>query len=556
MRTFLLKYEHEHSRARAHFYLGTKVVKGNTAKYIFPTAMALFETISARRRRGHKSSPPAYTDDSAALTKSSNSDEHEHHKSNSPLTYSQTASYKCILMIGAALMLFTFPLVQKNFRSHFYLRPQSQNDSSDIQTQLSEAIMTDGSLEAITTAEEVEASDVAENEIVIVIDEPETSQPVVAVDEKGVAVEEKAAGESDDADEDKGVAYNVNLAADEAVAEKEYTAELAARAVEPTVWTCGERDRQKQTALDPITNQRPFFAFVHVYKTAGSTVRDFFQNYATVCKKSLALVISCHGSGIEECRLKRSVNAPQSIKRVNSTILHDHYDMLGGHYSFGMADDIFSNATATPNYGNGAPQPLVRHMVFLRQPMTRFVSHILFKQKKGGSNIKDTVEETAEDIKEMIRTSRGKGEYMSSIYKYLLTPQQRAMKYDRTQTQEDVVAHKAQLSIDNLLRYNAIVGMTETFSQSMKIFEHAMGHIVTSTRKEEEARAMFSRYIGEEVSRNVSKRKGISTGSVLKELNKDEEFMAIFREFVKYEQMIVDFAMAMHQKQYEAVKKF
>ena len=510
--------------------------------------MALFETISARRRRGHKSSPPAYADDSAALTKSSKSDEHEHHKSNSPLIYSQTASYKCILMIGAALMLMPFPLVQKNFRSHFYLRPQSQNDSSDIQTQLSEAIMTDGSLEAITTAEEVEASDVAENEIVVVIDEPETSQPVVAVDEKGVAVEEKAAGESDVADEDKGVAYNVDSAVDEAVAEKEYTAELAARAIEPTVWTCGEKDRQKQTALDPITNQRPFFAFVHVYKTAGSTVRDFFQNYATVCKKSLALVISCHGSGIEECRMLTSVNAPQSIKRVNSTILHDHYDILGGHYSFGMADDIFSNATATPNYGNGAP--LVRHMVFLRQPMTRFVSHKLYQKKQ-----KDTVEETAEDIKERIRTSRGKGEYMSSIYKYLLTPQQRAMEYDRTQTQEDVVAHKAQLSIGNLLRYNAIVGMTETFSQSMKIFEHAMGHIVTSTRKEEEARAMFSRYIGEEVSRNVSKRKGISTGSVLKELNKDEEFMAIFREFVKYEQKIVYFAMDMHQKQYEAVNK-
>ncbi|KAK1744638.1 hypothetical protein QTG54_005171 [Skeletonema marinoi] len=469
--------------------------------------MALFETISARRRRGHKSSPPAYADDcnSAALTKSSNSDEHEHHKSKSPFIYSLTASYKSILMIGAALMLFTFPLAQKNFRSQsqFYLRPQSQNESSDIQTQLTEAIMT--------------------------------------------------AGESDVADEEKGVAYNVDSAVDEAVAEKEYTAELAARAVEPTVWTCGEKDRQKQTALDPITNQRPFFAFVHVYKTAGSTVRDFFQNYATVCKKSLALVVSCHGSGIEECRLKRSVNAPQSIERVNSTILHDHYDMLGGHYSFGMADDIFSNATATPTYGNGAPQ--VRHMTFLRQPITRFVSHILYQQKKGGWNMKDTVEDTAEDIKEMIRTSRGKGEYMSSIYKYLLTPQQRAMEYDQTQTQEDVVAHKAQLSIDNLLRYNAIVGMTETFSQSMKIFEHAMGHIVTSTRKEEEVRAMFSRYIGEEVSRNVSKRKGISTGSVLKELNKDEEFMAIFREFVKYEQMIVDFAMAMHQKQYEAVNK-
>ena len=55
------------------------------------------------------------------------------------------------------------------------------------------------------------------------------------------------------------------------------------------------------------------------------------------------------------------------------------------------------------------------------------------------------------------------------------------------------------------------------------------------------------------MSRNVSKKKSISTGSVLKELNKDDEFMVVFREFVKYEQMIVDFAMDMHQKQYEAV---
>eukprot|EP00986_Skeletonema_menzelii_P006680 scaffold2532_cov79-Skeletonema_menzelii.AAC.41 len=37
----------------------------------------------------------------------------------------------------------------------------------------------------------------------------------------------------------------------------------------------------------------------------------------------------------------------------------------------------------------------------------------------------------------------------------------------------------------------------------------------------------------------------------VKELNKDDEFMLIliFREFVKYEQTIVDFAMEMHQKQ-------
>ena len=59
-----------------------------------------------------------------------------------------------------------------------------------------------------------------------------------------------------------------------------YTADLAAKAVEPTVWACGKAGGQHENALDPITNQRPFFAFVHVYKTAGSTLRDFFRKYS------------------------------------------------------------------------------------------------------------------------------------------------------------------------------------------------------------------------------------------------------------------------------------
>lgn len=472
--------------------------------------VVLFESISARRRgRGHKSSLPAYTGEDDGSSAISDRHEHEHKKSKSLFyIYSQTTSCKSILMIAAALMLMTFPLVQK---SNLNLRYESQSDGSIIQTHLreAEAIKTDGSRKATTVAAPAPTT----NE--------EKLHDAEIVDSK---IEE--------------LQHPPTL---------KYTAELAARAVQPTVWTCGEKDRKAQAALDPITNQRPFFAFVHVYKTAGSTVRDFFREYAAICNKSLALVFACRGSSVKQCQLQAKVNAPHSHKGVSSAILHDHYDILGGHLSFGMADDIFSNATDTT-------AAHVRHMVFLRQPMARFVSHILYQQKQRNKNQRDTIEETAEDIKKRVRRYRGKGEYVSSIYKYLLTPTQRAMTYDQEQTKEEVVAHKAQLAIDNLLRYNAIVGMTETFSQSMQLFEHAMGHTSTSTRKEEEAQEMFSRYIGEEVSRNKSKRKSISTGSVLTELNKDDEFMAIFREFVKYEQKIFDFALVMHEKQYEAVQ--
>ena len=468
--------------------------------------MGFTDTISAGRRKGHKlSSPPspifttATDEDSAAIKNKKMS---VYHKSRSLFfLYGQTASASCksVLMIGLALMLLTFPLVQKNnFSAHFnHLRYPTQ-------------------------------------------------QPAIAAEaeERGATSLAAAADTTD----------NVHRGFKEVQVQPpppthlkmKYTTELASRAVEPTVWTCGRNDRHNQAVLDPITNQRPFFAFVHVYKTAGSTIRDFFREYAKICKKSLAIVVSCHGfDDVDQCRLKFGVNTPKQHKSVNDAILYDHYDILGGHFSFGMADHIFSNATVTTT----ATSPQNRHLVFLRQPMTRYVSRVLFLK----NHQRETVQDVAEYIKKTIRRYREKGKYVSSIYKYLLTPTQRAMKYDQEQTQEAVVAHKAQLCIDNLVRYNAVVGMTETFSESMQIFEHVLGHTGTSASKEEEVKGLFSRYIGGEVSRNVSKKKSISTGSVLKELNKDDEFMVVFREFVKYEQMIVDFAMDMHQKQYDAV---
>ena len=259
-----------------------------------------------------------------------------------------------------------------------------------------------------------------------------------------------------------------------------------------------------------------------------------------MCKKSLVNAFSC-GSGLNECKLETIVNAKRT-KRVNSEVLRKRFDILGGHVAFGMADDVFTNTTSS---NNG-----VRHFVFLRQPMERHISHILYQNKHR----KHSVQDVAEYIKKQIRSSRKKGDYKTSIDKYLLTPGQRKMKYEKGKSHEEIVAHKARLAIDNLVRYNAIVGMTERFPESMQILEHAMGQSASSATKKDTVHDLFSRYsFGKDTARNVSKKKGITTTSVMNELMKDDDSMTIFREFVKYEQLIVDFAMDMHLKQHEAV---
>ena len=419
-------------------------------------------------------------DDSAAVA-STNSIDHNEKKYNRSqfLVLAQSSYGKSMLLIGSVLMLITFPL--QHPRHDFSL---------DQATILSNA--------SLVTHDVTNTKTMADEQLV----------------SEQVAIGEKA----------------------------KYTFELAAQAVEPTTWVCGEMDMHK--ALDPITNQRPFFVFVHIYKTAGSTVREFFREYAKVCKKSLVLAGSCRGSGLlNECNIKSIMNAKRT-KKVNSEVLRKRFDILGGHFRFGMADDVFTNTTSS---NNG-----VRHFVFLRQPMERHISHILYQNKHQ----KHSVQDVAEYIKKHIRSSRKKGEYESSIFKYLLTPGQREMKYEREKSHEEIVAHKAKLSIDNLVRYNAIVGMTESYPESMQILEHAMGQSASSATKKDTVHDLFSRYSsGKDTARNVSKKKGITTSSVMNELMKDDDFMKIFREFVKYEQLIVDFAMDMHLKQYEAVRR-
>ena len=206
-------------------------------------------------------------------------------------------------------------------------------------------------------------------------------------------------------------------------------------------------------------------------------------------------------------------------------------------------------------------------MVFLRQPMTKVVSHVLYQQSQGKRDKFDTLEETVKDIKERVRSFRENGEYVGSlqwpqaqapgVHKYLLTPEQRKMTDNRQeQTVEEMMALKTQLAIDNLMQYNAIVGITEMVPQSIKLFEHALGQFVSSARKKQEVQDFFSEYTSEHEpkAKNGSNRGDISTGSVLNELEKDEEFMMIFSEFVKYEELIYKTALDMHEKQFEAVK--
>jgi hypothetical protein len=108
---------------------------------------------------------------------------------------------------------------------------------------------------------------------------------------------------------------------------------------------------------------------------------------------------------------------------------------------------------------------------------------------------------------------------------------------------------KAKTAMNNMWKYNVIVGMTERMEQSMEILKYVFLKNADSKRVSELDQVTD----GTEI--NVSKKGEVSTSSVLDELKKDTEFISIFQEYVKFEKLINDYAMNMHLMQYEQMAK-
>ena len=162
-----------------------------------------------------------------------------------------------------------------------------------------------------------------------------------------------------------------------------YTKEMARSAIRQSPWECSMNN------TDPTyshSNHGTMFAFVHVYKAAGSSMRSFFNKLAYTCHKSYLLLAQCTGvlpSSIKSqdpwnpCRVKEVAdgrsqqkeqyayptrsNYVHTNRQVSNPDLRDFFDIYVGHARIGTGDFIF-----------GTPGS-VRYIVFLRDPIERYV---------------------------------------------------------------------------------------------------------------------------------------------------------------------------------------
>ncbi|KAL7441367.1 hypothetical protein ACHAXH_006931 [Discostella pseudostelligera] len=334
-------------------------------------------------------------------------------------------------------------------------------------------------------------------------------------------------------------------------------------------------------------------AFVHVYKAAGTTVRQFFHELAYSCHKTWVSLTRCTGvtpSSIKSrkqwkpCAIEEVADGRRQEKEQYFYPKSNHFkksyrfapsnpsfekfvDIYGGHARMGTGDYIFQNSSHPESSSQGGG---VRYIVFLRDPIERYVSGLLYQNNVHKRD--ETLEKIINKVKSRIADERRRNQYWDKSLAYLLTPEQRVAEYRFSADQLRMLESngsippnttlsslnaeaRAKLAIHNLYEYNAIIGMTESMSESLDILRQVLLNGPENELKVQ-AQAVFKKFASsqsEGVTANKSSKKEVSTSAVVAELAKDEEHMQLLLEFVKFERMITDYAWTMHNLQYGCV---
>jgi len=316
------------------------------------------------------------------------------------------------------------------------------------------------------------------------------------------------------------------------------------------LWKCSDLRNDPASIASKLS-------FVHIFKTAGTAVNSFLRDYSTKCGGGYVRIVSCTNpepdsvrnstKDWKDCTLKKGVkrdgeNLKNDYKRkVNNSFLAENIDVIGGHFRIGTMDMI-----PTP----GGEKFDIRYLAFFRDAVSRHISGVTFvkgKQKWKKDQIVDYIKKNVIKMKKI-------NKYEVKYGSYLITPWQKESKHRRlknNERDEDYAISSAMTVMQNLVDYRTIIGRTENFSDSLKI----MQHVVDGGR---EATKIFVGHGMADADGNVQKsesnRSKISSSEILAEIKKDREAYDALVEYVKYEQMIYDFAAELQAAQLGAVR--
>jgi len=194
------------------------------------------------------------------------------------------------------------------------------------------------------------------------------------------------------------------------------------------------------------------------------------------------------GRGRKKAYVNRGGDRPGTISnpRVEKFI-----DIFGGHVRLGTGDSIFPDSPTSTG---------VRYILFLRDPVERYVSAVLYQNKVKGRV--ENLEQVATKIKKRIVDARKNDQYWDKSLSYLLTPVQRVKGNKKSNSALSSMATppssqakaRALLAIQNLHTYNVIIGMTERVPESLIVLRHVFMKNSPENSLKDEAAAVFKKF--------------------------------------------------------------
>ena len=377
------------------------------------------------------------------------------------------------------------------------------------------------------------------------------------------------------------------------------------------LWTCTEPQHSP--------HKRRLLIFLHVYKTAGSTFRQFLDYYATICGKGIASMNKCAdvtprslttgpdtvwvNQADEPCvNVQTRTRGPQvdrkrrppirltdftyhlykvryGVNRIinargNMTggLVKRHVDILQGHQPLGLhhywangwwSNDDNDNDSEKCNHTTTTTIAVeAQYITFFREPVTRYVSALLFTNRDDESVDDWTFAEAVDAIQQDVRlrlaagnqnnefynvqSSRLSGadeyydyQYVNAYARYHLTPKQ---KQRNNMTADEVVAQIQR----NLVEYNVMVGIVELMEDSLSVLQSIIDPDLEFTE-------ILGTMAGGRSGFNVAPN-AVSTHKVVQALRQDPEFWPLLQKVLQYEFRLYDFALDLHSQQVERMR--
>jgi hypothetical protein len=325
----------------------------------------------------------------------------------------------------------------------------------------------------------------------------------------------------------------------------------------PPFWNCSSP--RGGSEADPTKNASSGkLVFVHVYKTAGSSMRDLLKWYGRRCgPRSVAIVFGCSGvsastlnetvwreakiekedgenrsrrSGGRACALSHAFDASSGREYNDGTFgrgLYEHVDVVGGHLPLGVHLPGPPHQDHHQQPGGGGE---VRYLTFVRDPLDKYVSGKLYSNRRRGWTAEDAIKRISYEISHLYRH----GGHYEKYSKYLLTPAQREAKMS--------VDDKVMTMQSNLAGMSVVVGVVERMDESYQLLQRVLDGAG-------ELDKTFRLLRSHKLVRNKS---ALSTSDIVRQLKaNDPDFERQARVVLSSEYMVYDFAAKLHELQYD-----